>query len=527
MDAPTAQPTCRIPSWLPLTLLIALGLSLRLWVIARTEVAARDSVGFIRYALRLEHEPWRDVIKTAEQPPGYPIVVMYISWPVRAWAGDTSCDMMVLSAQLASALMGVLSIIPMVLLGRELIDRRIGWMAAALFLCLPSWVRLTSDGLSEATYLFCLALTLWLGVRALRRPSAMRFLLCGFGAGCAYLTRPEGIELAVAIGLVLCGMQLFAPRRQPWARLTPQLAALAVGLLVFLTPYVAVTGRLTNKNTGKLMLGDPDVDRTGLTPGTAPQTRSGGGIPLALWWHEPTDAGRSRPLWAARALAAETVQGLNYVGAGLAVFGLVLLRPRAASRPGLWLVGLLIGLHALILLRMAVMIGYLSERHTLLFVLAGCFPAAAALLWLGDRLRTAGAARGVPFASMATAALVAALVTAELPVLRKPLHGNRAGHKAAGRWLAGHATPQDAILDPFNWAEFYAGPPLPDPRPARPERLFVILETSDNQHSRLPQIPAAKVMASHGELVYQWPEGRPREEAQVVVYAVPGEKLPR
>jgi hypothetical protein len=112
-------------------------------------------------------------------------------------------------------------------------------------------------------------------------------------------------------------------------------------------------------------------------------------------------------------------------------------------------------------------------------------------------------------------------------VLRKPLHGNRAGHKAAGKWLAERVTPNDAILDPFNWAEFYAGPPLPAPRPARPEVLFVVLETSDNQHSRLPHIPDAKAKASLGEMVYQWPEGKPREQAQVVVYAVPGEKLPR
>ena len=42
---------------------------------------------------------------------------------------------------------------------------------------------------------------------------------------------------------------------------------------------------------------------------------------------------------------------------------------------------------ALILCRMASLSGYLSERHVLIFVLAGCIPAGAALLWLGNRLR--------------------------------------------------------------------------------------------------------------------------------------------
>src|SRR5689334_2750262 len=98
MDAPAPAPSLRFPSWLALMQLLALGLGLRVWVIARTEVAARDSIGFIRYALRLEREPWQEVIRTAEHPPGYALVVMLVSWPVRAWTGDTSCDTMVLSA---------------------------------------------------------------------------------------------------------------------------------------------------------------------------------------------------------------------------------------------------------------------------------------------------------------------------------------------------------------------------------------------------------------------------------------------
>src|SRR5437763_13641195 len=122
MDEPTAPcpthdtaRTNRVPSWVVLTVLLATGLGLRLWVIARTEVAARDSIGYIRYALRLEREPLAHVLRTSEQPPGYAAVVMLVSWPVRAWTGGLSCDAMVLSAQLASALMGVLAIVPMVL----------------------------------------------------------------------------------------------------------------------------------------------------------------------------------------------------------------------------------------------------------------------------------------------------------------------------------------------------------------------------------------------------------------------------
>src|SRR5437763_8774322 len=142
MNPPKDRPS--IPNWLPLAVLIAIGLALHGWVIARTEVAARDSIGFIRTALRFENEPWAEVVRTSEQPPGYALTVLAVSWPVRAFTGNTSCDTMVLAAQLASALMGLVAIIPMVKLGRELSDRRIGWLAAGVFLALPGVMRLTS-----------------------------------------------------------------------------------------------------------------------------------------------------------------------------------------------------------------------------------------------------------------------------------------------------------------------------------------------------------------------------------------------
>src|SRR5581483_11843881 len=100
--------------------------------------------------------------------------------------------------------------------------------------------------------------------------------------------------------------------------------------------------------------------------------------------------------------------------------------------------------------------------HTLLFVFAACFPAAAGLLWLGRqfgaRLRTAA----IPGPALITGGLFGALLAAALPSLGTPMHANRAGHRAAGRWLAAHSQPADEIMDPFDWAHFYAGRLGPD-----------------------------------------------------------------
>jgi hypothetical protein len=555
----------RVPSWLPVLALVALGLALRVWVIARAEVAARDSIGFIRYALRLEREPFFEVIKTAEQPPGYPLIVMLVSWPVRAWTGQVNCDTMVLSAQLANAAMAAMSIPFMFLLGRELCDKRIGWLAAGVFLLLPGWVKLTSDGLSEGAFLFWLSVTVWLGARALRTPTPLRFLLCGLAAGCGYLTRPEGLELAASIGAILLARQLIPTWRQHWRRVAPQAVALACGVLVLLGPYVATIGRLSNKNTIKLMQGDPNANwqalphaarpvtssiaglyeagsssRTaGVSPWVAPPTglpprflkspaglaeasyrraEPGARMPLAVWWFEPTDHGKSHALWGITALVKETVQSLHYGVALVALLGLAWFHPRPRGRLAAWLLAALITGHALIVWWMAAKIGYFSERHTLVFVFAACYPAAAALAWLGRRYGTGVACT-----------VVAALFAAALPAIAKPLHANRAGHRAAGRWLAANATPADEIMDPFNWAEFYACDHAPGLMPSvapTSDRLFVVLEQTDNQHSRLPVIPAAKAAAAAGEVVYYWPEHKPREQAQAVVYEVSKRRLP-
>src|SRR5262249_29172585 len=120
-----------------LLLLIGLATGLRVWLITHTEVAARDSIGFIRYALQLERQPWSEVLSKFQQHPGYPAVLLLVSWPVRAALGGTDAVSMQLSAQIASALAGILLVIPMYYLGRELFDRSAGFWGAALFQCLP------------------------------------------------------------------------------------------------------------------------------------------------------------------------------------------------------------------------------------------------------------------------------------------------------------------------------------------------------------------------------------------------------
>jgi hypothetical protein len=520
MDESPASPPLigRLPHWLPIALIILFGTGLRLWIVAHAEVAARDSIGFINYALKLEAGPWLEVVKKAEQPPGYALAVLVVSWPVRWWAGGLTCEAMVLSTQLASLIAGVLLVIPMYRLGKELYDRRTGLVAAALFQTLPVWTKVTSDGLSEATFLFWAAWSLLFGVQAFRQPLWVRCLLCGLTAGCAYLTRPEGAEIALVVGAVLLGLQLLPTARRPWRQALPQLAALGCGLLLLLGPYVGLIGRLTNKNTAGAVMFDPNAEQFRFID-TPPPTAL---PPMGVWWGRGRDDTSARLVWGLRSVVTETCRGLNWVGAGLALFGACWVGVRSKNRYGLWVLAALCGLHALVLWRVAVVSGYLSERHASMLVLAGCFPAAVALGLLACwcvALPLPGGPRGVAFWAVI---LLAVLATPEMATAGKALHTNRAGHRAAGYWLAAHAEPEARILDPFCWAHFYAGRVFHDDSdPKSPPLWYVVLETSDNQHSRLPLIPEAKAKAAMGTVAYYWPEDRPPQQAQVVVYRVP------
>src|SRR5262249_48602253 len=84
--------------------LCVLAMTLRLYLVRHTEVAARDSIGYIRYAWQLGHQPWREVLCKTEQPPLYALSVLAMSAPVhRVFKGPESVVMQ-LSAQLVSVL---------------------------------------------------------------------------------------------------------------------------------------------------------------------------------------------------------------------------------------------------------------------------------------------------------------------------------------------------------------------------------------------------------------------------------------
>jgi hypothetical protein len=501
-----------------LLLLLLLTAGLRAWVVFHTEVASRDSIGFIRYALEFEKLPWPQVLQKNHQHPGYPLLVWAVSLPVRDLLGATDCDTMQLSAQIAGALAGWLLVIPMFYLGKYLFDRGVAFWGTLLFQCLPVSGQLLSDGLSESLYLLLLVTSLLAGVYAVRTSQPWRYVLCGALCGLTYLTRPEGALVAVAVLVLLAAMQFAPAWRRSWRRFALCGGGLVVSAALVGSPYVMATGSLTNKPTSHQLLGlEPERETT-----------SAAGRALFAVWLRGDGTLTERMLEGAQALASEVIHCFHYVGVLPALLGLWWFRRSYRGLPGFWLLAILCGLLVVVLWRMAVVVHYVSDRHVLLLVLLGTFPAVAFVREL-PRIGEAVTRRRVPGSAAAwSLVLLLALVGSGLPRTMQTMHGNRAGYHAAGRWLAEHARIADVVLDDHAWAAYYAGRLFMEgifvqPTAGQEQKKYAVIGRGKerNPFSTPRTVTEEQMRREGGDVVYFWPLNRPEDRADIVVYAAP------
>ena len=507
--------------WLLLAGLLLLAAGLRLWQLAHTTVAARDSIGFIRVAWQLHQHPlteWPHVLAHAQQHPVYPLAILAASEPVRLVFDCSLADRMRLSSQLVSALAAILLVLPVFCLGRELFDRRVGFGAAVLLQCLPVSGHILADGMSEAVFLLFAASALFWSVRALnapRRPGA--FALAGLCGALAYLTRPEGALIVAATGLVLLAGQAVPLWRRSTRDFLVCGAALSLSALLLAGPYVKATGRLTVKPAGAQILGTREVAVS--PPG------AGSRVVLAVW-QVYNKLPSQRVWWGLGALLFEIAKGACYAGALAALVGLWLDRQRTARMPGAWMMLLVCLGVAYALWRVVVVVGYLSDRHTLLILLCGSFWATHGLVALGEALLARWPRCAARAGGCAALALPLALALSGLPKTLQPLHEHRAGFREVGIWLAEHTQPVDTITDPLCWSHYYAGrvflegtcSPIPAGYRARE---FVVLEDAGNAHPRLPGYRAARARVADNKPLFELWVKRGHNKAVVKVYALP------
>jgi hypothetical protein len=384
--------------------------------------------------------------------------------------------------------------------------------------------------LSDSLALFGFLLALRLGEVALR-PGERGWtapLACGLVAGLGFLARPEVLVAPGAVLLTAALRGRLAPGEPRWTR--PRFSALAVVFLAIVGGYTLVKGEVSEKlalHQGPLLGQRPKVVR-----------RAGQWLPPGLddrqWDFSPKEESnepqRMRAWNTIRNLAREWGEGLTWLFAFFALWGAArdrFIRSLCPGRigesgEGRTLIAIYLALFALILVRHAMKMGYLSGRHTLTLVVVS-LPWAAAGTFVCARGLAVKLGWGRRLSKALAALALAALIVLGVTVQARPAHPSRWGHWAAGRWLIANTGPADAVLDTRGWAAFVSERPSYDYWHVRQaftdsHLAYLVVSTEElNAPSRRAATLRA-VLAYAARPVAEFPERRDGHGAGVRVY---------
>jgi hypothetical protein len=445
---------------------------------SRTVCLTEDGVTFLRYARQLGGEgprpdpatlvgqrgpaarhvldcfadccPALSVLEVNDQHPGYPLLILALRRSVGDWLADDPLGRWSRSAQLVSLLAGLVLTLGVYLLGRRLLGPAAGFAAAVVVAVSPAFVAQRAEALSDAAALACLVLSAWLALRTLATNRCRDAALCGLCGGIGYLIRPEAVQVAALLALVLAARGLMgAPARR---RQFMQLAALTLPLLCCCGPYMAVRGSVLTKSGSVLVGVNAAADPLLASPGE----RAGGWgrFPGAERLPAP-DSPAGKLVRGAKRFLSGWVRGLGVALAVPVVLGLWLARQRFARHPGHRLILAVVAVNAVLLPGVLFYHkGYMDGRHVLpVAALTAC--------WAWPGLRALGRALRPRLAlslRSAAALVLTVLALGELPACwSATFHGERYGHRRAGEWLAAQAVPGPLVYDLSGLATLYAG----------------------------------------------------------------------
>jgi hypothetical protein len=428
--------------------LLMMGTALLLgWTFRHAEASFADGLRYIRQAQEIDHGAWRDGLVGGIDHPLHPLGLVAARGLVGG-EGPVSWQRAAVALACASI---VLLTIPVYLLARDAFGEAAAWLGCALFMAHPLIGSIAVNALSESTFLLFWTWGLWTAVRYLREG---RFAwlppTIGFGV-LAYLSRPEGMLLPLAMFATLLLLPLHRSTRIHWPRWWYAVGFLAIGSLLAAGPFVALKGGLGTK---------PAIARVlGLAPESPPD---------GLERERPLPPGQTRleTYRLATERMARVIRGfVSTPLLPLAILGLVML-PRGPERARTWLfLGVLILASAVGLVRLHATGGYCTLRHGLVPGMLLVLAAAHGLSWLMARVSIPGNWLGLGKERLMPGPAVWALLLALLVVIPRlkdagatvpgPFHL----YRDAGDWLAANTRDGGRVLDLTDWSLFFSGRP--------------------------------------------------------------------
>ncbi|MBI4843150.1 MAG: glycosyltransferase family 39 protein [Nitrospirae bacterium] len=223
-----------------LAAIIFLGIFLRAILFMQVSYSGIDGASMMRLGMNLvasgrysfgENYNWGIFF-----PPAYPLFVGLTN----LITGD-----ILFSGKIVSLLSSTLVIFFFYLIGREICDEEAGLFAAFAFSIHPFILETSVKVETESFFLFTLAVSVYLFMLTFKRRDFILYVLLGLFAGLSYLTRPEGVILALLPAVSSFSFDL-KKSRQNFSRAA---ASLAVFIIVA-SPYIL----FLKKETGKYLL---------------------------------------------------------------------------------------------------------------------------------------------------------------------------------------------------------------------------------------------------------------------------------
>jgi hypothetical protein len=428
-------------------ILMVVASALMTWGFGHTEASFADGLRYIRQAEQIERGAWRTGLVGSIDHPLHPLAIVAaravvggegpVSWQRAAVALAYGCY--------------VLLVIPVYLVTREVFGDETAWLGCLLVISNPLMDSVVVNALSENTFLLLWTWGLWAAVRFLRDGRFFWLPLTISLGVLAYLSRPEGLLLPLAVVVTMALLPLRRATRINWPRWGAAVAALVFGSLLLAGPYMAMKGG----------------------PGTKPAVaRVLGLAPVSSW-----DAlERERPLPPDQSTLETYVLATNRMIRAVrgsiplyllpfAALGLTMIRPGPA-RARTWLCfSVIVLVSAIVLVRLHATGGYCTARHGLvpgmflILCVAHGLTRALAFAWLPGSWLGRTRERLRP-GYVAWAVLLLVLVV--LPRARE------AGHRTAGpfnvyrdtgAWLAQNTRGDDRVLDLTDWSLYFSGRP--------------------------------------------------------------------
>jgi hypothetical protein len=434
-----------IPHALRVGLLMAAASAWLGWQITHTEILFADGLRYIEQARRLERGDWTQGVWKAIDHPLYPLAVAATHCLIGL---DDGPDSWQLAAQVASAASGVLLVMPLYLTAWTLFGGSTAWLACAWVFLTPLAPHVFGDALSESTFLLFWTWGLWFGLRFLRE-GRVAWLGAALLLGVlAYLTRPEGLLLPLALtgSLGLC--PLFSETRLPM-RVTHRAGAfLTIAALCLVAPYIIAKGGIGTKPAVARLLGLAPPSDANAVERERPLEPNASILDVL-------GAAALSTLSAIRGVVTLPLLALAAIG-----FGLTLRRTRGARlRPWL-LLGLIFVGSLLALARLHATGGYCAPRHALLVGLPTIAASASGFRSLLAFLLKCNGRRSFRLWRMSAigAPVVFSLLLAGLngPALLAPINEGAGGYVEAGHWLAKYVRGDDRVVDVTGWSLFHA-----------------------------------------------------------------------